>query len=87
MPQDISVTNLDLESEQTKKNVPSARASVNDSSTTALSFGDLFRRDTPTGSRSVTQLSDVASDDEINSSVDTKPAVEEGHNFLQIPWA
>ena len=87
MAQDISVTNLDLESEQSKKNVPSDKTSVSDSSTRALSFGDLFRRDTPTGSRSVTQLSDVASDDEINSSVDTKPAVEDGYNVLQIPWA
>lgn len=87
MALDISVTNLDLESEQSKKNVQSAKTSVGDSSTRTLSFGDLFRRDTPTGSRSVTQLSDVVSDDEMNSTVDAKPAVEEGHNFLQIPRA
>ena len=85
--QDISVTNLDLESEQSKKNVLSAKTSVGDSSTRALSFGDLFRRDPPTGSRSVTQLSDVVSDDEMNSNVGAKPAVEEGQNFLQIPRA
>ena len=76
MAQDISVTNRDLESEQSKKNVPSDKTSVSDSSTRALSFGDLFRRDTPTGSRSVTQLSDVASDDEMNSNGEAKPAVE-----------
>ena len=87
MAQDISVTNLDLESEQSKKNVQSAKASIGDSSTRTLSFGDLFRRDTPTGSRSVTQLSDVVPDDEMNSNVNVKPAVEEGNNFLQIPRA
>ena len=82
MAQDISVTNLDLESEQSKKNVQSAKTSVGDSRTRALSFGDLFRRDN--GSRSVTQLSDVVSDDEMNSNVDAKPAGEEGQNFLPL---
>ena len=84
MAQDISVTNLDLESEQREKNVQSAKTSVGDSSTRALSFGDLFRRDTPTGSRSVTQLSDVVSDDEMNSNVDARPTGEEGQNFLPL---
>lgn len=83
--QELSFLNLEDEDSQKKEKKQSDGnlLSVSDGNARALSFGDLFGRDLPSSSRSLSQAS-VASSDEEGS---VKPEVKAKKNFLQVPRA
>ena len=83
--QELSFLNLEDEDSQTKENKQSDGNAlpVSDGQARALSFGDLFGRDKPSSSRSMSQAS-VASSDEEDS---VKPDDKARNNFLQVPRA
>jgi len=83
--QELSFLSLDDGESQTKANKPSKKnsISVGDGGGRALSFGDLFRRDSPASSRAQSQESVTASDEEDR----VKPEAKPRNNFLQVPKA
>ena len=80
--QELSFLNLEDEDHQTeeKKQSDGNSPPVNDDKPGVLPIGDLFRRDPPCSSRSLSQTSIASSDDE-----GLQPAVQSKKNFLQVP--
>ena len=80
--QELSFLNLEDEDRQTEEKKESGENSLpeRDGKPEVLPIGDLFRRDAPSSTRSLSQSSVGSSDDE-----GLKPEVKAKKNFLQVP--
>ena len=80
--QELSFLNLEDEDHQTEEKKESGENSLpsSDDKPEVLPIGDLFRRDPPSSSRSLSQSSVASSDDE-----GLKPEVKAKKDFLQVP--